>query len=725
MFLDDKPSVKVFDFGVAKAVSKRLTERTYFTETGQLVGTPEYMAPEQAEANALDIDTRCDVYSLGVVLYELLSGLLPFDSRDLRSAGFNEIQRIIREVDPPSPSARLSTMGEKLTTLAATRQIDARKLPSLIRGELDWIVMKAMEKDRARRYESPHALSVDVSRYLADEPVSASPPSKSYRARKFVRKHRWGLAMTALLGLALAAGLAGTTWGLLKARQQRDQAIAARAAEAAAREYETQTDTFLMEMFSSIDPEKARGREVPVKEILEGATRRIDAEPPKHPVVESYLRSTFGDAYRGLGMLDLARTQLEKAVQVDSPVDESSQHRFAGMYNSLGITYRDLGKLDEAEKALRKAIELDRRSRSGEHVDVINIENNLASVLLSGAKLKEADELLTDMYQQFQRAKDIDPYLRVSVINNLSELRSRQGKYDEAEKLLRDALADFKSQGIDHPATIGLMNNLADLLGKQRKSAAALEIQVSIVETARKVFGPDHPSTAAVINNLALQYQNLGRYNEASALYLDLVDRIRRARGEDDPGLLLTRSNYGLLLQATNRLQQAETTFRDVWGRMKRVLGDDHPDTVAAESNLAWVLAVRGDDVESTRLYADLLPRMDRTFGAQNPTTIFFGARYGVVLSRQERYQQAEPYLAAGHQLAVSAGRPLPLEYVAAYGITLAHVGKVDQALPLLDQADAMARASPATNAALIEQIKQAMALTRQAATSQPTTAPQ
>jgi len=686
---DDKPLLKVIDFGVAKAVSSRLTDKTFFTETGQLVGTPEYMSPEQAEAMGVDVDTRTDVYSLGVVLYELLSGALPFDPKSLRSAGYQEIQRIIREVEPPAPSTRLSALTETLASIAACRQTEPRKLETTLKGELDWIVMKSLEKDRTRRYESAGALAVDVARYLADEPVAASPPSKLYKARKFVRRHRWGLGMAAVVAAALGAGLIGTTLGFIRARQQRDQAVAARLAEAEAREYESQTDKFLVEMFTSIDPEEARGREVKVKEILDLATRRIDADPPKHAVVEASLRAIFGRAYRSLGDYERARQQLQRSVEIYRRQGAARETFLMQELQYLGLAELAEGNFAQAEANFREALQLHRKHGGPNHADTLAVEGDLVNALLQGGNPQEAEALIADAMQRMnQPGAKVDLEARCVIFNTLAQVRMQQGRLAEAEQLMRDALQQYSAvHGQDHPASIAVMSNLATLLQQQGRLAEATEMLRRSAQLCEKVNGPNHPDTAAAENNLALGLDAAGEFAEAEKVYLKIISR-RGALNPDDPGLLVARSNYALLVQKMGRLDEAEASFRELIGQMKRVLGDDHMHTLFAESNLAMLRAQRGDLAEAEQIFRSIIPRARKALTSQSPATISFISKFGYVLSGRKKWTEAEPLLAEGYAAAAAMGVTSSQPgYGAAYGACLVHVKKPQEALPILKQA--------------------------------------
>src|SRR5262249_26444524 len=214
---DTLPVAKVIDFGIAKATGQQLTDKTLFTGFAQMIGTPLYMSPEQAQMSGLDVDTRSDIYSLGVLLYELLTGTTPFDKERLRTVGYDELRRIIREEEPPKPSTRISTLGQAAATASDNRKSDPKRLSQLFRGELDWIVMKCLEKDRNRRYETASGLARDVQRYLHDEPVQACPPSAWYRFRKFARRNQGPVLAATLVLVALIAGIIGTTWGMIRA----------------------------------------------------------------------------------------------------------------------------------------------------------------------------------------------------------------------------------------------------------------------------------------------------------------------------------------------------------------------------------------------------------------------------------------------------------------------------------------------------------------------------
>jgi serine/threonine protein kinase len=328
---DGKPVPKVIDFGVAKAVEQRLTERTLFTQLGQVVGTVEYMSPEQAELNQLDIDTRSDIYSLGVLLYELLTGTTPLERQKLRSAAFTEMLRMIREEEPPRPSTRLSASGDKLPTISAQRKTEAAKLARLVRGELDWIVMKALEKDRARRYETANGFARDIERYLADEPVSACPPSARYRLGKFVRRHKAGLAVAGLALFLLALVGGGVGW---------------LAADRAARHREAEAK--ILEALETAEPRLREGN--PGDLALLSAAQRVEAQLATGAVGPD-VRQRAEQLLRDVRMLaDVDEARLRRAETKEGAMFDISgaEARYATAFQRYGI---DVLALEAAEAA--------------------------------------------------------------------------------------------------------------------------------------------------------------------------------------------------------------------------------------------------------------------------------------------------------------------------------------------------------------------------------------
>ncbi len=319
---DDRRVVKVIDFGIAKAVGQQLTEKTLFTNFTQFIGTPPYMSPEQAQMSGLDIDTRSDIYSLGVLLYELLTGTTPFDKQRLRTVAFDEIRRIIREEDPPKPSTRLSALGETATTVSAQRGSDRGQLREVFRRELDWVVMKCLEKDRNRRYETANGLAMDVLRYLKNEPVSACPPSTIYRIRSFVRRHRASLTTAGLVVAIAMVGGATTLWQAFRATSARDEALQARltltknqqaAAEERANAFARDLDT-LGSANRLIQSGRFRFDLGEIAQARADVSEAIEIRPD-----HSYAWLTRGEFYAKLGLWDLAGADYQRGYQLRAP----------------------------------------------------------------------------------------------------------------------------------------------------------------------------------------------------------------------------------------------------------------------------------------------------------------------------------------------------------------------------------------------------------------------
>ena len=388
---DGKPVPKVIDFGIAKATNQALTAQTLYTQTGALIGTPEYMSPEQAQTSGLDVDTRTDIYSLGVILYELLTGALPFDPKALRNAGLDGMARMIRETEPQKPSTRLS--GSPPSTIR-----DARTLERELRGDLDWIVLKAMEKDRTRRYESAAALAQDVERHLANEPVMARPPSAGYRVGKFVTRHRAAVIGASAVLAAMILGIIGTTIGLVRAQEQRDKAIHAesaaieqRKAAEAARENEKNANLFLRDLVISF------GNPVEGKTGVERAVRRLDQGWLKdQPETQMAARIALGIFLIQDNKGPQAERQFDVVMSMARRPDGTVPPDISGVIHSgRGMARWMRKQLPEAEGELRAAID-DYRKVPGMGAKVAQLLFAMSAVRQAQGDMTEAQRFLRE-----------------------------------------------------------------------------------------------------------------------------------------------------------------------------------------------------------------------------------------------------------------------------------------------------------------------------------------
>ncbi|UCE61539.1 MAG: serine/threonine protein kinase [Phycisphaerales bacterium] len=557
---DNTPIPKVIDFGIAKATSQRLTERTLFTGFREFMGTPEYMSPDQAGVSGIDVDTRTDIYSLGVLLYELLTGTTPFEVKKLREASYEEIRRTIQEVDPPKPSARLSAL-ENLAEIAGLRRVEPAALLRLIRGDLDWIVMKAIEKDRTHRYATVKDFADDIGRHLENQPVAAGPPGVGYRLRKFVRRNRVGVLAGSIAVGALLIGISLATAGFVKAIRtqvaleiQRDAAEKARAsaqeqrglAELRALEAQKQADRsttvsrFLQGMLESVDPSKALGREVSVRYALDEAAKRIEEGAlTEQPEVEADIRMTLGETYEALGSYNPAETHLRAAKELWSRLLGDEHPDTLRSSRALAGLLRIKGKFTEAEALLRQTAESQRRVLGDEHRDTLITMNELALALRGPGRLAEAETIHRRTLQIQRRVfgeKHVDT---LESMCHLGAVCRAQGKYAEAEILLQRALELSRSAlGETHPQTGEVMNDLGLLLEDQQDYAQAETLYRRTYELDRRILGPDHPRTLIPMNNLLRMLRIQEKTDAIRPLLVERIAHLRRVAESRDAGAL-------------------------------------------------------------------------------------------------------------------------------------------------------------------------------------------
>jgi len=691
---DGLPFAKVIDFGIAKATLSKLTEKTLFTAHRTLVGTPEYMSPEQAEGS-LDIDTRADIYALGVMLYELLTGATPFDPEKLRSAAYAEIQRIIREDEPPTPSTRLSQNTDTIGNVAARRQTEPRRLGTIVRGELDWIVMKTMDKNRQRRYKSAVGLGQDVQRYLAGEAVIAAPASAMYRFRKVVARNKGIVSAGTAVAAALLIGLIAFAWQAKVARTQRDRAGIAetrsRAAEAVSEKRAAdlkQVSEFQAKMLSHIDPADAgvklmagiRKRfadalnkaKVPGAEadtriatfdrelaevnatdtavelidrtILKPAIVAVDAQFKEQPLVDASLRHSVAEIYRTLGVFDDAAPLQSSALATRRRLLGDADPLTLHSLNNMALVLMDQGNTAESEKMLREAVEGNTRVLGPDDPETLRAMSNLGNLYRDEGKFSEAEPLLRSAVERSRHVHGDDHRDTLIAINSLATLFAHQGKFGEAEPLWREVHErGTRALGADDPDVLAWTFNLGGLIEQQGRAKEAEPYFREALEKYRRVRGEDHPTTIRAISGLGANLNRQTRYAEAEPLYREALERARRILGPSNPDTVEYVGRLGGLLLAAGKFEQAEPYLRDAFEAQKQTLGETHPQTLSAQGLYARLFSRRGDSARAEVLLRDSWAKSVAALGEDHPQTLIQMGDLGYAVFQLNKLDEAEP----------------------------------------------------------------------------------
>lgn len=703
---DGKPVPKVIDFGLAKALYQPLTDMTLHTGHGMVLGTPLYMSPEQAEVNNFDVDTRTDIYALGVILYELLTGTTPLEKKRFKKAAWDEVLRIIREEEPIKPSTKISG-SEKLASLSTQRKLEPRKLRQLLLGDLDWIVMKALAKERDRRYETANGFAMDIQRYLADEPVLAGPPSFGYRASKFIKRNRGKVVAASLVLFALLVGIAGTTFGLIRAEQQRS--IAERAAEAErlakldAEEKRTEAEKqqrraqagekLAGERLVQVEAEKKRAEDersiaVAVKDFLQGkllgqadvtaqantlltagglaaeakkdptirellnraavelSSQKIEYNFPNQPLLQAEILLTVGNTFRAVGSYDRAISFLQRSVaQFKDKLGAEHPDTLASMY-SLAVAYQSDGKVDLALSLHKKTLELKKVLLGPEDPETLNSMGNLAIAYTQAGKHDLALPLFEQSLKIFNETLGPEHPQTLISMHNLAWNYAAANKPDLALPRFEETLRLFKEIiGPDHPHTLICMHNLSWAYTAANKLDLGLPLYEETLKLKKAKFGPEHPETLITMGSLAMAYQTAGKMELALPLFVETVKLFKATLGPEHPNTLISMHNLARAYMASARIDLALPLYEETLKLKKAKLGPEHFDTLITMSNLAAAYLTAGKQDLALPLFQETLKLQKEKLGPEHADTLLSVASIGLILLEKKTFTEAEPML--------------------------------------------------------------------------------
>ncbi|MBC8106985.1 MAG: tetratricopeptide repeat protein, partial [Anaerolineae bacterium] len=568
----------------------------------------------------------------------LLSGSLPFDANTLRSGGYNEIQRIIREVDPPRPSTRLTRLGVGGEEVARCRQVSLENLSKQLKSELEWIPLKAMRKERADRYASPTELAEDLQNYLSNRPLRAGPESPGYRARKFLRRNKTGVAASAAMFFLLVSGIITTTWQAVRASREKQQAILAK-------DSMREVNRFLTDdLLASASPEVTRGKEMTVREAVDVAAESVSERFKGKPDTEAAVHTVLADTYNALGLFERSRKHAQAARALLVPLYGLSDERVLDIDRFIGSLLSKLNRNTEAESLLRDVLARCEKALPADNETLLSTVGELAATLRRQRRFAEAEPLYrrcveADRVKHGPGSDDL-----ANSMNSLAVLLADAGRDDEAEPLYREALAIRKKHGIDYPQYLTTLANIARLVERRGRLDEAEAMMRESLETRRRVLKDDHPSTLLTMNDLATLLSHQRKLDEAEALHREALERRLRTAGPEDLDTLQSMNNLGKLFMMRAQYAEAEPLLRQAYETRKRVLSPTHPHTLSAMGGLVQALVMQGKWAEAEPLLQQLKQPeyFDKLDPLQQAVVV---ARLSTRLADTHQFAEAEPML--------------------------------------------------------------------------------
>jgi serine/threonine protein kinase len=607
---EDQALPKIIDFGVAKALAQPLTERTLVTEQGQLFGTPEYMSPEQADMASEDIDTRSDIYSLGVLLYVLLTGVLPFDSTTFREGGIEHIRQVIRETDPKTPSTRLTSLGEEAEKVAQSRRTEVGTLARCLHKELEWIPLKAMRKERSERYRSASEFADEIDNYLKGAPLLAGPPGTLYRLSKSIRRHK---ALVAGTLAVIVVSLIGTIVSMIFAIGQ----------SRARSEAQAVADFLTNDLIASVDPDRGKGRDVTVRSFLDTASESLNGKFNNEPLVEASIRNTIGWTYRMLGELEAAEPHLERTLQIRREYLGAEHLDTLESVDRLAWLRWGQGRYKEAAKLLEGGFAISRRILGNGDFITLSLTNTLGCVYGELSHYEKAEKLYLEGIATARRVLGEKTDLYLFMVGNLGGIYAAQGRYDEAERQYIETLRLRKDFWDDNSIwTLVYKAFLAGVYGKQKRYEEAERLYLEILPVQRRVNGPEHWRTLRSVSGLAQVYTHMGEYDKAEKLFNEELESLQRVQGRGHRDTVRCMNGLAELYTAQRRFEEAESLLIEALEISSRTLGEEHPWTLTTMNNLAAVYKEQARYDEAESLMLETLEGRRKVLGEEHPDTL-------------------------------------------------------------------------------------------------------